>query len=61
MMVGSGQLNTTQRERERDPEKKRYIMTKRKSKTEKVRNGMNEEKIEGLNSKFTEKIALLYS
>jgi hypothetical protein len=36
-------------------------MTKRKSKTEKVRNGMNEEKMGGLNSKFTEKIALLNS
>lgn len=60
-MMGSGQVNTTLRERERDPKKKRYIMTKRKSKTEKVRNEMNEGKMGGLNSKFTEKIALLNS
>jgi hypothetical protein len=36
-------------------------VTKRKSKTKKVRNGMNEGKMGGLNSKFTEKIALLNS
>jgi hypothetical protein len=36
-------------------------MTKRKSKTEKVRNGMNEEKMGGLHRKFTEKIAILSS
>jgi hypothetical protein len=36
-------------------------MTKRKSKTEKVRNGMNEGKMGGLNSKFTETITLLNS
>jgi hypothetical protein len=36
-------------------------MTKRKRVTEKVRNGMNEGKMGGLNSKFTEKIALLNS